>query len=71
MILWSTIFGLLGFLAGMQIIGATSAAIVSTVEPVGAALLGWLALGQSLTIVEIGGIGAIIVAATLLRSERA
>lgn len=68
LVVWSTLFGILGFLAGVRTIGATRASIVSTVEPVGAAILGWLAFGQSMTPVEISGMGLIVAAAMLLRA---
>lgn len=58
------------YTAGLQWIPASTAAIVATVEPVVAALLGWLVLGEALTGGQ--GVGALLVLlASVLAQEGA
>lgn len=69
-IVLSTIIPVVTFLAGLEIIGPTNAAMLSTLEPVVTVLLGaWLFGEKLLPIVMVGG-GLILVAVILLtRSE--
>jgi drug/metabolite transporter (DMT)-like permease len=56
----STVLALGGFFLAMQGLGSARASIVSNVEPAGAVLLGWLALGQLPTPVQGLGIALVI-----------
>ena len=57
----STAIAIATFFAAMERIGATSAAIGSTLEPIVTVVMGAIVLGEQLTIVQIAG-GALIVA---------
>ena len=57
------------FLVGVKRIGPSQASIISTVEPVGTAILGALLLGESLSGMQVAG-GALVLAAVLLLSLR-
>lgn len=64
-----TVVAGLTFFSGVQRIGPARAAIVSTIEPVGAALLGWLLFGQQLTASEdVGGI-LVLASVAVLRGD--
>lgn len=65
----STFVAILGFTAGTQRIGAATAALVSTVEPVWTIAMSALLLGESLTGVQLTG-GALIIAGVLLAQSR-
>jgi drug/metabolite transporter (DMT)-like permease len=66
----STIFAMLSFFAGLEKIGATSAAMLSTFEPVTTVLLAALFLDETISIFTVLGGGMILGAALLLtRSE--
>jgi drug/metabolite transporter (DMT)-like permease len=69
-ILISTIFAMLSFFVGLEKIGATNAAMLSTFEPVTTVLLAALFLGEAVSMVTVLG-GGMILGATLLltRSE--
>jgi drug/metabolite transporter (DMT)-like permease len=70
MIIFSTIIPVATFLAGLERIGPTNAAMLSTLEPVVTVLLAaWLFGERLMPIVMVGG-GLILVAVVLLtRSE--
>ena len=57
------------FLVGVKRIGPSQASIISTVEPVGTAILGALLLGESLSGLQVAG-GALVLGAVLLLSFR-
>jgi drug/metabolite transporter (DMT)-like permease len=65
MVLIATVLPVVTFLAGLQRIGATNAAMLSTLEPVVTVLLSALLLGESLKPVTLLG-GGLILAAVLL-----
>jgi drug/metabolite transporter (DMT)-like permease len=51
-----TLFGVIGFFAGLQLIGATNASIISTLEPLITVLLSALLLGERITALQgLGG----------------
>ena len=62
----STIIAILAFMAGMQRVGPTNAALLSTLEPVVTVGLAYLLLGESLTISKVAGGGLILVAVLIL-----
>jgi drug/metabolite transporter (DMT)-like permease len=64
----STIIAILAFMAGMQRVGPTNAALLSTLEPVVTVALAALLLGESLTFLKIAG-GGLILAAVLILSK--
>ena len=66
----STIVAILAFMAGMQRVGPTNAALLSTLEPVVTVGLAYLLLGESLTISKVAG-GGLILAAVLILACRA
>ena len=53
------------YTAGLQWVPASTAAIAATVEPVVAALLGWLVLGETLTGAQLLGAGLVLAGAAL------
>ena len=67
----ATVVPMAGLFAGMERVGAPTASIVSTFEPVVTVVLAGLFLGESLTVVEAAGAAAVIAAVRLLarRSE--
>jgi drug/metabolite transporter (DMT)-like permease len=62
----STIFAMLSFFAGLEHVGATNAAMLSTFEPVTTVLLAALFLGEPLSIFTFLGGGMILASALLL-----
>lgn len=66
MSLFATVIGVGGFLIAVAIIGAGQSAIVSTVEPVGAIVLGGILFGQSFGAWQFGGIAMVLVGAFML-----
>ena len=50
-----TLFGVIGFFAGLRLIGATNASIISTLEPLITVLLSALLLGERITALQGGG----------------
>jgi drug/metabolite transporter (DMT)-like permease len=65
-----TVVAVMLFLAGMQRIGPAQASIVSTIEPVGTALLGALLLSEGLGVLQVLG-GVLVIGAVVLVSLRA
>jgi drug/metabolite transporter (DMT)-like permease len=69
-VLLATLAPVVAFLAGLERIGPTNAAMLSTLEPVVTVLLGVLLLGEVLQPVTLAGGGLILAAVLLLtRSE--
>jgi drug/metabolite transporter (DMT)-like permease len=66
LILISTILPLGAFLAGIQYVGPTTAAFISTLEPVFTVLLAFLILGESLAMIQGVGGSLVIISALLL-----
>jgi drug/metabolite transporter (DMT)-like permease len=64
----STIIAILAFMAGMQRVGPTNAALLSTLEPAVTVTLAALLLGESLTMLKISG-GGLILAAVLILAK--
>jgi drug/metabolite transporter (DMT)-like permease len=67
----ATVVPMAGLFAGIERVGAPTASIVSTFEPVVTVVLAGLVLGESLTLVEAAGAAAVLAAVRLLarRSE--
>lgn len=63
--IFATLFGILGFFAGMSRIGATNASIISTVEPVLTVILSALLLDERITLAQSFG-GVLILAGILI-----
>lgn len=63
--IFATLFGILGFFAGLSRIGATNAAIISTLEPVLTVILSAFLLSERITLVQTCG-GALILAGILV-----
>ncbi len=61
----STVLAPVCYAAGQRRIGASNAGILATVEPVVAALLAWVLLGEQLAVMQLVG-GACVLAAVLL-----
>lgn len=53
--LFSTIIAMLTFFQGMKLIGATSASIISTLEPVVTVIFAGFLLDEHLTLLQAGG----------------
>lgn len=64
-VLCATVIAILAFFAGVRLIGAGRAAIVSTLEPVCAAILGFILLGERLNPWQLGG-GLLVVGSVVL-----
>ena len=62
----ATVVPMAGLFVGIQRVGAPTASIVSTFEPVVTVVLAGLLLGESLTLVEAAGAAAVIAAVRLL-----
>lgn len=67
----TTIAPFLLFLWGLGIVSASPAGIISTLEPVSGAVLAYVWLGQALSVVQVIGSVAVIVAIALLQTVRA
>lgn len=61
-----TLFGLVAFIQGVKIIGATNAAILSTFEPIVSVVMGILILNEKITISIVTGIVLIVISVILL-----
>jgi drug/metabolite transporter (DMT)-like permease len=66
-----TVLAMFAFLVGAEVIGATRAAIVGTLEPVVGVILSVLLLGDRPGLLQIAGGGLVILAAVLVQRERA
>lgn len=66
----ATVVPMVGFFAGMQRLGATDAATLSTLEPVVTLLLAALFLGESLGAVELAGASLVLAAVVVLARSR-
>lgn len=67
---FATILPFLLFLRGLDLVRASAAGIVSTLEPVSAAVLAYVWLGQALTPLQITGAASVVVAIAVVQSER-
>jgi drug/metabolite transporter (DMT)-like permease len=56
--LFPTLFGVIGFFAGLRLIGATNASIISMLEPLITVLLSALLLGERITPLQ--GLGGVV-----------
>ena len=65
----ATVIPMIGLFAGIERVGAPTASIVSTFEPVVTVVLAGLVLGESLTLVEAAGAACVIAAVRLLASR--
>jgi drug/metabolite transporter (DMT)-like permease len=65
----ATVIPMTGLFAGIQRVGAPTASIVSTFEPVVTVVLAGLFLRESLTLVEAAGAAAVIAAVRLLATQ--
>ena len=66
----TTIAPFMLFLYGLKLISASPAGIISTLEPVAAALLAYLWLGQDLTWLQWIGAGAVVVGIGIVQSDK-
>ncbi|HHW09250.1 MAG TPA: DMT family transporter [Firmicutes bacterium] len=66
----ATVLAILFFFAGVSRIGPSRAAIVSTLEPVSAALLGIILLGEVLTPRQVVGVVVVLASIALLQLEK-
>jgi drug/metabolite transporter (DMT)-like permease len=62
-----TLFGVIGFFAGLRLIGATNASIISTLEPLITVLLSALLLGERITALQGLGGAVLLVGAVVLQ----
>src|SRR5205085_5783881 len=62
----ATVIPMVGLFAGIERVGAPTASIVSTFEPVVTVVLAGLFLGESLSLVEAAGAACVIAAVALL-----
>lgn len=67
---FTTILPFLLFLWGLGVVKASAAGIISTLEPVGAAVLAYLWLGQSLTAMQLFGAAAVLLGIAVVQTER-
>lgn len=58
------------FAQGLRLLEATTAGIVTTLEPVIAIIVAWLALGESMSYVQIAGTVAVVASVLLLQVRR-
>ena len=58
------------FASGLKLLEATTAGIITTLEPVVAITVAWLALGEAINSVQIGGAIAVIASVLLLQTRR-
>jgi drug/metabolite transporter (DMT)-like permease len=70
MAFFSTVVGLGAFLAGTARVGATTASLLSTLEPFFTAILAALVLHETFVLIQIIGGGAILAGITLLHLHR-
>jgi drug/metabolite transporter (DMT)-like permease len=65
--IFPTIFGVLGFFAGLRLIGATNASIISTLEPLITVILSAILLGERISPVQALGGGILLFGAIVLQ----
>src|SRR5262249_55212887 len=65
----STVLAMLAFFAGLRRVGASTAAILSTLEPVATSVLAALTLGESLSLIQILG-GALVLSSAAIVQVR-
>jgi drug/metabolite transporter (DMT)-like permease len=66
-----TVFAMLAFFAGLARLGPTDTSVASTLEPVVAALLGLVVLGETLTGLQAAGAALVLAAVVVLARVRA
>ena len=66
-VIFPTFFGVIGFFAGLRLIGATNASIVSMLEPLITVILSALLLGERITPVQGLGGGVLLLGAIILQ----
>jgi len=62
-----TLFGVIGFFAGLRLIGATNASIISTLEPLITVILSALLLGERITLLQGSGGAVLLFGAVVLQ----
>lgn len=62
----STVVAMIAFFAGLRRVGAPTAAVVSTLEPVVTVALAWLVLGETLSATQLAGGTLVLVSAAWL-----
>ena len=67
--LFSTVIPIVLFVAGLARVGASTAAIASTVEPAMTVALAWIVLGETLGPLQLAG-GALVLSAVVLLQLR-
>jgi len=65
----STVVAIITFFAGLKRVGAATASIASTLEPVVTVILAWLILGETLSPIQLVG-GALILASAIWLARR-
>jgi drug/metabolite transporter (DMT)-like permease len=74
LVLWTTIVGTaipyLALVAGTVRIGPGAASVVTMIEPVAAAIIAWVLLGQSLTAIQIAGAATALIGILLVELAR-
>jgi drug/metabolite transporter (DMT)-like permease len=65
--IFPTLFGVIGFFAGLRLIGATNASIISTLEPLITVLLSALLLGEQITAAQGMGGAVLLFGAVVLQ----
>lgn len=58
------------FAKGLRLLEATTAGIISTLEPVIAIVVAWLTLGESMSLVQVAGTVAVVSSIVLLQARR-
>lgn len=64
-VIFPTVVAILLYMRGVRQLGASEAAIVSTLEPLFTVVFAWLLLGQTLTLVQLLGVALILVGVVL------
>jgi drug/metabolite transporter (DMT)-like permease len=65
-----TIIGILGFVHGIKLVGATTASVLSVFEPLSGVLLAFLFLNESISLLQILGITVILISIILVSKEK-
>lgn len=65
-----TIIGILGFIIGIKLVGATSASVLSVFEPISGVLLAFIFLNETVTYIQILGIIIVLIAVYLVSLEQ-
>ena len=65
-----SVLSLLFFLEGIKLIGASWAAIISTIQPVLVVFLSWAVLGEVMGPLQIAGVVLLVLGVLLIRREK-